>query len=267
MKWQTGMLLAALGIRTVAAAPALTPSDQAAIMKALCTDELKKDEKGWVCVEPPVEEGGDPVERRWLTARRGRFVVHPDEWLVSIDLGCGRMGCEGDTHVFRKLRGRWRRTHTFELFPALGDNCTPFGGMPDGLERLVCLDFSGPHQGFMSQRVAVLSFAGGEPKVDALTQKDRGGECFLERPGPEHKGDVLTVERGKPTDTDVAFTVRLEMRRAPCVGPDSNDDGHGPMTVKGTHVLRFIRRGNDVVPDSASGEIIAAEDWAPRGDL
>lgn len=255
------ILLVALRAAAVAP-PALGPSDAGAIMKVLCEDKLKKDEKGWVCVSPPTEEGGPPVERRWLMARSGRFVAHPDEWLVGLDLGCDR-GCEGETHVLRKVGGAWRRTHAIELYVPLGANCVPFGGMPDGLDRLVCQGASGPHQGFMFERVIAISFAGGEATEHRLLEKSQGGECFLDPPGAAHHEDAVTIQRERPTDPAVAFTVGLEVRRAPCVGP-TNDDWHGPIVTKGRHVLRFRRKGNDVVPDAASAKILEAEGWAPE---
>jgi hypothetical protein len=240
--------------------PALAPSDQAAIMKVLCEGDLKKDAHGWICRGPGEADDGVPWEERWESAYQGRFVARPDEWIVSTRGSCTGPYCPASAYVVRKVGGTWRRTHEIELDQPLPEDCLRFGGMPDGLDRLACVGSGGLHQGFLSLRLAVMSFAGGEQTAAALMQKDLGGECFLVPPAKEMKDDDLTLQRagGEPR---TAFTVRLEVRRAPC--DTARDEGNGPIVVKASHVLRFVRRGNDVVPDDASARIIAAEDWAP----
>jgi hypothetical protein len=57
--------------------------------------------------------------------------------------------------------------------------------------------------------------------------------------------------------------LRLQVRRAPC--DPGQAEYHGPLVAKPEHVLRFVRSGNEVVPDPASKAIIAAEGWAPEG--
>ena len=246
-------------------APALSPTEQAAIMRVLCDGELEKDAQGWICRDPGTDDFGQPWEQRWLSAWRGRFVVRPDEWLVSLERPCMGSFCPREAYILRKVRGTWRRTHELQVDKGIDDDCLPLGGMADGFDRLVCLDTAGPHQGFMFERLSVRSFAGGEEKTQPLMQKSQGGECFLSDPGlPEHHDDVLTLSREAAPDRQAAFTAHLQVRRGPC--DPARRDKDVPVVVKSQHVLRFIRRGNDVVPDAATAAIIQAEGWSPGKD-
>jgi hypothetical protein len=255
----SALLLALVGLASPP--PTLSPSDQAAIMKVVCDGELLKDAAGWLCRLEATDESGQPLEERWVSARQGRFVAHPDEWLVSLSSTCIYRYCPAEAHVVRKVKGTWRRTHEIDIDAPLGEDCVQFGGMEDGLERLACLDATGPNQGFMSERLTVLSLAGGKEKSKPLMQKDQGGECFLSPPLDEHQDDILTIQRGDVADPQVAFTMRLQVRRAAC--DPKSADYHGPLVVKSEHVLAFFRSGNDVVPDAASARIINAEGWSP----
>lgn len=226
-------------------------------MRLLCDAELTKDGRGWVCTDPDTEDFGGPWELRWRSAWRGRFVAHSDEWIVSLFRACQGRYCPGQTHVVRKVRGKWVAAHELEIDAGIGDDCLVLRG--SRLDRLVCLDAVGPHQGFMSERLAVHSFAGGEVATQALMEKEQGGECFLQPPQAEYHEDELTLLPAG--DSGAALTARLRVRRAPC--DPKTDDGHGPPTVKAEHVLRFVARGGEVIPDEASAALIRRHGWEP----
>lgn len=240
-------------------AATLSPSDQGAIMKAVCKGKLEKDAAGWVCRDAAADASAQGWEQRWVSARRGRFVAQPDEWLVSLSRTCVERVCPAEVHVVRRIKGSWRSTHEIGTAALLSEDCVQFGGLPDGLDRLACLDATGPNQGFMSQRLAVLSFAGGTLKNEPLMQKDQNGECYLSPPLKEYQDDVLTIQPGN--DAQTAFSARLQVRRAPC--DPASAESHGPVAAKAEHTLRFVRSGEAVVPDPASAAVIEAEGWTP----
>src|SRR5688572_11082308 len=251
-----------MGAAGTRAMPSLPPTDQAAIMKVLCDDELEKDAQGWVCRHPGTDDSDEPWEERWAGAHRGRFVARPGEWLVSLRRTCIGGFCPPHAHILRKVSGRWRVTHELQVDKGIDEQCLQLGGMADGFDRLVCLDWTGPNQGFMFGRLSLRSFEGGTETTTPLMTKEQGGECFLARPDlPEQQDDRLTLERATRSYPGTAFTAILQIRRGPC-DPNARDKDV-VVTEKATHVLRFLRRGNTVAPDAATAAILKAEDWSP----
>lgn len=249
------MLALALWLAAGGTAPTLPPADEAAIMEVLCDADLTRDKQGWVCTDPNIDDFGIPFQQRMRSAWRGRFVDHPGEWIVTLTRPCMGPYCPSESHVLRKVGRNWRVTHALELDRDIGDPCLVLAGTGGARDRLVCLAAVGPHQGFMSEYLNVLSFAGGEATTQTLMAKEQGGECFLDPPLPEHQEDELTLLSAD----GAGFTARLRVRRAPCDA--KTDDRHGPVITKGEHILRFVRRHSAIAPDAATAEIIRRHDW------
>lgn len=255
-------MLLALAVGAAASAPSLSPADQAAIMKVLCGGQMEKDAQGWICRDPGTDDFGQPWEQRWAGARRGRFAAREDEWLVSLRRACVGGFCPAEAYILRKVGGRWRQTHELQVDRGIDDECLQLGGMSDGFDRLACLDWSGPNQGFMFGRLSLRSFAGGTETTTPLMTKSQGGECFLADPHlPERHEDALTLQSPTAADPQAAFTAILQIRRGPCDPKEREKDV--VMTDGARHVLRFLRRGNAVVPDAATAAILDAEGWTP----
>jgi hypothetical protein len=254
----------ALALAAPAEPGALSPADQKAVLEVLCEDgDVEKGRDGWFCRLETTDDFGERFELHWISAWRGRFAAHPDEWVVSLRGTCPYRYCPGEVDVVRRVKGAWRRTHQIDVEAPLPRDCARFGGMPDGFDRLACIQGTGPHMGFLFHRLETVALVGGDITARTLMEKEQGGECFLDPPGGEYEEDLLTLDRTGGANADEAFAVRLEVRRAPCT-PDGPED-HGPLVAKAERRLRFVRSGNEVVPDAASKAIIAAEGWAPEG--
>jgi hypothetical protein len=255
------LVVLALAPGTAAAPPSLSATDEAAIMRLLCEGTLARDARGWVCTDTETTDGAEPGQQRWHSAWRGRFVEHPGEWIVTLSRTCDFRYCPFDSHVVRKVGGRWRRERPLRLEEdieyeiGIGDDCVLLAGTKGGLDRLACLDASGPHQGFVFERLRVLSFADGEVAEQLLMARGQGGECFLDPPGKEVRADDVALL----ADDGRALTVRLRVRAGPC--DRSQPDGNGPIALRAEHVLRFVRDGAALKPDAATAEILQRYDW------
>ena len=187
-----------------------------------------------------------PSDLEWSSARPGRFVQGDGEWLVSLAGPCIR-GCPGVTFIARKTGGRWTTLGGDEQL--VTESCVTVRGLADGLDRVACAGAAGPHQGSMAVFVDVRRYAK-DASDDQLLYKEHGGECFFAEPPAkaEFDGDELSDLSPGDAGSDTALTVRLTVRRAEC--DRTVEDPEARATVRGEHVLRFVKRGNAVVPDA-----------------
>ena len=232
----------------------LSPADRNALLTAACSwaDDARAEAAKQRCAPP-----SDLV---WSTARSGRFVAGDGEWLVSLAGPCIG-GCPGVTYVARKTGGRWTQLASDERL--VTGACVTVRGLTDGWDRVACLGSAGPHQGFMAEWLDLRSYAK-DAQERQLLFKEHGGECFLAEPPAkaEYDGDELSSLRPGEEGSDTALTVRLTVRRAGC--DRTVDDPGARATVRGEHVLRFVRRGTDVVQDEATAALVTRHGWVPE---
>ena len=235
--------------------PSLSEKDEAAIMRLLCEHELTRDGRGWVCTDPETIDGVGSFQQRWQSAWPGRFIEQPGEWVVTLYRTCDFAYCPFDSYVVRKTAGKWRTVRELDSETAIGNECVRIGGAAGALDRLACLSASGPNQGFMFERLVLLSFAGGKVTEQVLMARGQGGEGYLQPPEKEVRGDEIAIIG----DDGTALTVRLKVRAAPC--DPAQPEGNGPFATRGEHVLRFRHDGAALGPDAATAEIIRRYDW------
>ena len=60
-------------------------------------------------------------------------------------------------------------------------------------------------------------------------------------------------------DDGKTLTVRLKIRAAPC--DKAHPDGHGAIADRAEHLLRFVREGEQLVPDAATKALIERYGW------
>lgn len=235
----------------------LSPPDRDALLTAACswTDGARAETAKQRCAPP-----SDLV---WSTARPGRFVAGDGEWLVSLAGPCIG-GCPGVTFVARQQAGRWVRVFDEPDERLVTDACVTVRGLADGWDRVACLVGAGPNQGFMTELLELRAWAKGVPERQLLF-KEHGGECTLGDPSArvEYDGDELSHLAAGAAGTDTALTVRLTVKRARCAA-SRDDDPEKRATVRGTHTLRFVRRGNDVVQDAATAALVTKHGWLPE---
>ena len=248
------MILPAVALAVAAAAPSLSPADEAAILRLLCSGRVSRDARGSVCTEP-AQESGEPIERRWRSAWSGRFVELPDEWVITLYRTCEYAYCPFDSAVVGKAGGKWRVVRELDFEEGIGNDCLRIAGSGGALDRLACLEASGPNQGFMFERLVVFSFAGGEVSDTTLMARGQGGECFLQPPEKEVRADEVELLG----DDGRTLSVRLRVRSGPCDA--KQPDGNGPIAMRGDHVLRFVHDGATLKPDAATADLIAKNDW------
>jgi hypothetical protein len=188
------------------------------------------------------------------------------EWLVSLAGPCIG-GCPGVTFVARQQGGRWVQVAADPGGPIderlVTDACVTVRGLADGWDRIACRVSAGPHQGFMTELLELRAYAKDVPERQLLF-KEHGGECTLGDPAArvEYDGDVLSGLSAGEAGSDTALTVTLTVRRARCA--PGVEDPEAQATVRATHVLRFVRRGNDVVLDAATAAIVTRHGWLPE---
>lgn len=237
--------------------PQLSPFDRDALLTAACSwaDDARAETAKQRCAPP-----SDLV---WSSARPGRFVAGDGEWLVSLAGPCIG-GCPGVTFVARKQSGRWVRVFDEPDERLVTDECVTVRGLADGWDRVACLVGAGPNQGFMTDLLELRAWAKGVSERQLLF-KEHGGECTLGDPSKrvEYDGDELSRLAPGPADTDTALTVQLSVTRARCAASLDDDPGKRA-TVRSTHTLRFVRRGNDVVQDPATAALVAKHGWRPE---
>ena len=259
----------------VASPPELSADERLRILKQLCQARhqadygddpdseaawaVTKDGHGWLCENSqPPDESPFSSELRWSSARRGRFVAADGEWLVSLQSGCLH-GCRGTTYALKRVGGGWQVLHEDEIL--VTDECRVVRA-PDGFDRVACLVGGGPFQGFMTEALLVSSFVAGQSRFQRLLYKEHGGECYLaQRPTPpEHNLDTLSMATAPASPSGVALQVRLRVRRLGC--EVETDEPDSLAQVKAEHALRFVWRGDELVPDPASADLIRRYDWA-----
>lgn len=250
-RW-TALAILALPLPAGAGEP-LSPTE-ASLLKLACrwTDGSRADVPNRKC--------GAPSELAWSSARRGRFVEGDGEWLVSLAAPCIG-GCTGVTAVARKQSGRWTKLLLEDGL--VTDGCLTVSGLADGWDRIACQESAGPHFGAMAEWVVLNGYADGGASTQLLF-KDHGGECWLADPPAkaEYDGDHLSELVPGDEGSDVAFTIRLTVRRAEC--DRTADDPEDLVTVRGEYTLRFVKRGNTVVPDEPTRELVDRYDWTPE---
>lgn len=249
-------ILVASAVHAADAPPptALSPADRDALLTAACSwsegtrAELSK------------QRCAAPSDLVWSSARTGRFVEGPGEWLVSLGGPCIG-GCPGVTFVARKAAGRWTKLAADENL--VTDGCVTVHGLADGWDRVACLGAAGPNQGFMAEWLELRTYADDLP-ARQLLYKEHGGECFLAEPPAkaEYDGDDLSDLSAGAAGSDVALTIRLTVRRAAC--DRTVEDPEKRATVRGEHVLRFVKRGNDVVLDGPTAALVTKQGWLPE---
>ncbi|MET0554480.1 MAG: hypothetical protein ABW221_15655 [Vicinamibacteria bacterium] len=238
----------------------LSPADRNALLTAACSwaDGARAEVARQRCAPP-----SDLV---WSTARPGRFVKGDGEWLVSLAGPCIG-GCPGVTFVARRQGDGWVQVAADPDGPIderlVTDDCVTVRGLADGWDRVACRVAAGPHQGFMTELVELRTYAKGVPERQLLF-KEHGGECTLGDPSArvEYDGDVLSRLSAGPPGSNVALTVQLTVKRARCT--PGAEDPEKQATVRSTHVLRFVKRGNDVVQDEATAALVARHGWLPE---
>jgi hypothetical protein len=220
---------------------------------------VTKDERGWLCENnQPPDESPFSSELRWSSARRGRFVAADGEWLVSLQSGCLH-GCRGMTYILKRASQGWQVLHEEETL--VKEACAVLRA-PDGFDRVACLVGGGPLQGLVTEALLVSSFVAGRSRFQRLLDKEHGSECYLARrpPPAEHDLDTLSMLTAPRSAAGAALTVRLQVRRLGC--EVETDDPDSLAQVKAEHVLRFVWRGDELVPDAASADLIRRYDWA-----
>jgi hypothetical protein len=241
--------LTALGAET----PPLSPTE-AALLKVACAwaDGSRADVAKRKC--------GAPSELEWSSARRGRFVERDGEWLVSLAAPCIG-GCTGVTIVARKQAGQWTKLLLEDGL--VTGSCLTIHGFADGWDRIACQEAAGPHFGAMAEWVDLRGYAN-EGSSAQILYKDHGGECFLAEPPAkaEYDGDDLSDLTAGEAGSDVAFTIRLAVLRAEC--DQTVEDPQDLETVGGEYVLRFVKRGNAVVPDEPTRGLLDRYGWTPE---
>jgi hypothetical protein len=248
-RWATvavlGLPLPALGTEL----PPLSPTE-ASLLKLACSwaDGSRADVAKQKC--------GAPSELEWACARRGRFVERDGEWLVSLASPCIG-GCSGVTFVARRTAGRW--TRLYQDGGLVTDDCVTVR-LADGRDRVACTGATGPHQGFMTEWLELSAFYEGAPRRYLLT-RDMGGECWLPENGEkaEYVGDSLGALAGGTAASETALTVPLTVRRAGC--DRAVEYPQKTAVTQGTFTLRFVKRGNDVVPDEATKTLLKRYGW------
>lgn len=247
------MLRLALLLAAQAGAPALSPSDQTALFTAAC---------GWLetgGVDVAERTCAAPSSNRWTAVRPGRFAEGDGEWLVSLEEPC--LGhCRGTTFAARRTTDGWRSVGRED--DVVSDECLTLRG-PDGWDRVACLETEGPKQGFLAHSLRVLSLRPGVPSR-TLLEKDHGGECWLAEPPEKAEFDddgLSDLAPGEP-GSDTVLTLRLAVVRGEC--DREVEDPQETATVRGTHTLRFVRSGDDVVPDAPSAVLIDELGWKPE---
>lgn len=248
-------ILAVLGLPLPALGGELAPltPTEASLLRIACSwaDGSRADVAKRKCAAPS--------ELEWSSARRGRFVERDGEWLVSLASPCIR-GCSGVTFVARRAAGTWTKLYQEEGL--VSGDCVSVRGLADGFERVACVASAGPHMGGMAEWLVVDGYADEGSSVQVL-YKDQGAEClFAEPPAKaEYDGDDLSDLTAGEAASDVAFTIRLTVRRAEC--DQTVEDPESLATVRGEHVLRFLKRGSAVVPDEPTAALIDRYGWTP----
>jgi hypothetical protein len=237
-------------------------ADQGRIMKIICAGALTKEKTGWTCSIEDADEYDRFAELHWSTAMQGHWIERDGEWLVTVTGVC-RQGCPLMSYVFINNENGWIKEKEFE--GGIHAGCIKAGGFADGLDRAVCVDSAGPFQGFMAQSLVVRSFAGGTESAVELAYSEQGGECYLAHPPDKaefRNDEVIDLTPGEP-GSEIAFTATLELHRLDKC--DSTiEDPEKRAVIKGRHILKFMKRGNQVVPDAETKAIIDQSDWTPR---
>ena len=95
LAWITGV--AALLAAAPPPGPASLPAaDRLALLRLLCETEVGRDAEGWVCGTGEEAAEADPrTQRRWLGARRGRFVARGRPFPVAARPGANTVSLLG----------------------------------------------------------------------------------------------------------------------------------------------------------------------------
>lgn len=245
------MLALVLLLAGAAAAPAtLSKADETALFTAAC---------GWLDlggVDAADRTCGKPWENHWTSVRSGRFFQGDGEWLVSLEQFClGR--CRGTTFAAVRASDGWRQIARQD--DLVTDDCLTLKG-DDGWDRVACLTTEGPRQGSEAHALRIVSFRSSTPSL-TLMEKVHGHECELAEPPEkaEFDADRLYDLTAGEAGSDTVLTVQLTVQRAQC---DRDTDVPDAQDL-GTHLLRFVRSGGNVVPDAPTAVLIDDLGWKP----
>lgn len=247
----TMLFLLSLAMNAASAA-GLPESERTALFEAACRWS------GASGADVAAQRCSAPSELTWSSLHTGNFVEGEGEWLVSLAGPCIG-GCPGVSFVARKTAQGWRRLH--EDADLVTDECAVVR-LADGRDRVACLGAAGPNQGFMTQWLVLREY-GGKGAVTQLLHKESGGECSLAAtPDAEYDGDELSGLAAGRGGSDALLTVKLTVRRAPCTAGDDSPEAQA--SIRGTHVLRFVQRGGELVPEAPTAALIERLGWSPE---
>jgi hypothetical protein len=112
----------------------------------------------------------------------------------------------------------------------------------------------------MTEWLELSAFYEGAPQR-YLLMRDVGGECWLPEgvEKAEYVGDSLGALAGGTGASETALTVPLTVRRADCDPADEYPEKTA--VTQGTFILRFVKRGSEVVPDDATKSLLKRYGW------
>jgi hypothetical protein len=235
----------------------LSLKEQEEILKVLCDGEVVTEKGELICKQEPDDAWFS--ELRWETAMPGHWVADEDQWLITL-YGFCHLGCLGRTFIVNKKANQWVKVA--ETDGRVHQECVRLQRSLDELDRIVCPGVVGPHQGFMSEWVEVFSLSDGKFSSQKLLYKEQGGECFAAHPPAkaEYQGDILSDLSVSAADSEIAFTMHLQVRRLENCN-SSIEDPDKLAKVKGEYLLKFLKREKRIVPDEKTENILKTTGW------
>jgi hypothetical protein len=235
----------------------LSPREQKEILKVLCDGEVVTQKGELICKQEPDDAWFS--ELRWENAIPGHWVANQHEWLITL-YGFCHLGCLGRTFIVNKNTNQWLKIA--ETDGRVHQECVRLQRRADEFDRMVCPGVVGPHQGFMTEWVEVFSLYDGKFSSRKLLYKEQGGECFNAHPPAkaEYQGDILSELKAGERDSEIAFTIHLQVRRLENCD-DSIEDPDKLAKVKGEHLLKFLKHEKGIVPDQQTEKVLKATGW------
>jgi hypothetical protein len=239
----------------------LSPKEQEEILKILCDGEVITEKGELICKQ----ESGDAwfSEMRWETAIPGRWVANEHEWLITLHGFCHR-GCLGRTFIVNKQANQWVKIA--ETDGRVHLECIRLQRSAAELDRVVCPGVW-PHDGSIIEWIEVFSFDDNKFSSRKLLYKEQEGECVIAIPPDkvEYQGDILSELKAGEPDSEIAFTMRLQVRRLENCD-SSIEDPDKLAKVKGEYLLKFLKREKEIVPDEQTEKILKATGWMDLPD-
>jgi hypothetical protein len=243
----------------VLAQETLSPKEQEEILKVLCDGEVVTEKGELICKENPDDTWFG--ELRWETALLGRWVANEDQWLITL-YGYCHQGCLGRTFIVNKKANQWVKIAQADGRVHVG--CVRLQRGADGIDRMVCPGVF-LHEDIKSEWVEVFSLYDGKFSSNKLLYKEQGGKCFSTHPPAkaEYQGDILSDLKAGEPDSEVAFTIQLQVRRLENCD-SSIEDPDNLAKVKGEYLLKFLKRENRIVPDQQTENVLKETGWLER---